>query len=116
MAAGTRTKAPPSITMLRMGFQWVTPMIRWAGMSSREPRIMSEARLPIRSTRSPAKGAKTMEAAMTMLVMPPAVVNRCVKLKRARCKNPPLPTATSRKCHLLTNMSVERAVKGKMAL
>ena len=37
MAAGTRTKAAPSTIMLGIGFQWVMPMTRWAGISMREP-------------------------------------------------------------------------------
>ena len=77
---------------------------------------MREARRPMRSTRSPAKGAKIMEAAMTMLVMPGAVLNMWVKLKNTWDRKLPELALTRGKPHLSWNMSVARAVKGKMAL
>ncbi|OIQ65833.1 hypothetical protein GALL_526040 [mine drainage metagenome] len=116
MAAGTSTKAAPSITIMGMGFQWVTPMSRWAGIRMSEPSTISEARFPMRSTRSPAKGAKIMDAAMTMLVTPGAVVNMCVKLKNTCDRKLPELGLTRGRPHLPWNMSVARAVKGKMAL
>ena len=63
-----------------MGFQWVIPSRRWAGIMMRAPTTMREARRPTLSTSPPAKGAKIMDAAMVMLVMPGAVLNMWVKL------------------------------------
>src|ERR1035438_4044258 len=82
MAAGTSTKDTPSTAIIGMGFQWVIPISKWAGIISRDPTIIREARRPMRSTSPPAKGAKIMEAAMVMLVMPGAVLNIWVKLKK----------------------------------
>ena len=59
--------------MLGIGFQWVIPMIKWAGINISDPATISVARLPMRSMRLPAKGAKTMDARSTMLVTPGAV-------------------------------------------
>ena len=70
----------------------------------------------MRSTRLPAKGAKTMDAKMTMLVTPGAVENMCRKLSNIWDRKPPVDSVTSGIPHLSWNMSVARAVKGKMAL
>ena len=49
-------------------------------MMSSDPTTMSEARRPTRSTKLPANGASTMEAAIMIEVTPCAVVNMWVKL------------------------------------
>ena len=80
IAAGTSTNAAPSTIIAIAGGQAVYPSARCAGIISSDPTIMSEARRPKRSTSCPAKGAKNIEAVMTIDVVPCAVPNMCVRL------------------------------------
>ena len=90
-------------------------MTRWLGMRMSEPMIISVARRPTLSTSRPAKGAKIMEAKMTMLVMPGAVPNMWKRLKKVWLRKLPALGETSGIPHLVEKRCVDRAVKGKMA-
>ena len=75
IAAGTMTNAAPRTIIGIAGGIIVNAIIRNAGTMRMEPPTMTVARLPYRSTNCPKNGAKTMEANMMIVVVPPAVLN-----------------------------------------
>ncbi len=82
---------------------------------SSAPSIIRPVRLPIRSTRLPANGARHIEAKMMIDDVPGAVENMWNRFAKAAAKKPPPPPAVSGRPHFSWKKSVESAVNGKIA-